>query len=169
MKNLLKIINIIGPWKSSIIGTIVIIIAIKVIMNFLSFAEFSRVEFEWMAQPDLNDDSGSSYDDYRNMRRIDNEIYKYSLLNYSNPQYYSYNKTIKSIIVFEVIDCDALSVRPLSFELYAESMGEGELLNTRNPSVKPTLITLDMNEYSIMKGLCDLSPKEFEILKNDKV
>ncbi|MDA9646392.1 hypothetical protein N9S92_01365 [Candidatus Pelagibacter sp.] len=102
-----------------------IILVVAVIL--ISTNTLHATKFNWTDRMKTKDGYSEFYIDKNSIKKIDNYVYYWSLANYL--KYEEGESTgIKSVIVFNRIDCNDMGYQIIIMSMYGDYMGRGEIL-----------------------------------------
>ena len=103
-----------------------LILALVVIL--ISTNILHATKFNWTDGIKTKDGYSEFYIDKKSIKKIDNYVYYWSLGNYLKYEE-GENTDIKSVIVFNRIDCNDMGYQIIIMSVYGDNMGKGEIFN----------------------------------------
>ena len=133
-------------------------IILLIIVFLISINILHADEFKWSDVMISKDKTSEFYIDKKSIKRIDNYIYYWSLGNYLILEE-SENQDVKSVIVYNRIDCNDFGYQIVIFTAYENNMGRGKALyhDMENPDKEEEkrFDSKDSMAYDRHKELCN--------------
>ena len=102
---------------------ILVLVVILITTNTLHASKFN-----WTDRMKTKDGYSEFYIDKNSMKKIDNYVYYWSLANYLKFEE-GESTDVKSVIVFNRIDCNDMGYQIIIMSVYGDNMGKGEIFN----------------------------------------
>ena len=102
-------------------------IILVVVVILISTNTLHATKFNWTDRMKTKDGYSEFYIDKKSIKKIDNYVYYWSLANYLKYEQ-GENTDIKSVIVFNRIDCNDMGYQIIIMSMHGDYMGRGETL-----------------------------------------